>query len=86
MSTTNNGQKKARLTIDELKKCKGFENYTDEQAEETCQSLEKLSIMYFELYIKDKQREKEKSKIYGAKLKTQQTNDDENNRKEQDAT
>ncbi len=83
MSTTNNGQKKTKLTIDELRKCKGFENYTDEMAEETCQSLEKLSIVFFELYIKEKQREKEKSKKYGTKLKIQEY--DETNRKKQDA-
>jgi hypothetical protein len=30
-----------RLSVAELKNCKGFENYTDEQAEETIKSLEK---------------------------------------------
>ena len=44
-----------RLTIAELRNCKGFENYTDEQAEETINSLEKLSILFYELYMKQKQ-------------------------------
>ena len=45
-----------RLTIAELKNCKGFENYTDEHAEETIKSLEKLSILFYELYMKQKQQ------------------------------
>ena len=44
-----------RLTLAELKNCKGFENYSDEQAEETIKSLEKLSILFYELYMKQKQ-------------------------------
>jgi hypothetical protein len=43
-----------RLTIAELKNCKGFENYTDEHAEETIKSLEKLSLLFYELYMKEK--------------------------------
>jgi hypothetical protein len=43
-----------RLTLAEIKNCKGFENYSDEQAEETIKSLEKLSILFYELYMKQK--------------------------------
>ena len=32
-----------RLSLAELKNCKGFENYSEQQAEETIKSLEKLS-------------------------------------------
>lgn len=46
-----------RLTIAELRNCKGFENYSDEQSEETIRSLEKLSILFYELYMKQKQKE-----------------------------
>jgi hypothetical protein len=46
-----------RLTIAELRNCKGFENYSEEQSEETIRSLEKLSILFYELYIKQKQKE-----------------------------
>jgi hypothetical protein len=45
-----------RVTIAELKNCKGFEDYTDEHAEETIKSLEKLSILFYELYMKQKQQ------------------------------
>ena len=45
-----------RLTRAELKTCKGFEDYTDEHAEETIKSLEKLSILFYELYMKQKQQ------------------------------
>ncbi|MBA2613392.1 MAG: hypothetical protein H0U95_15600 [Bacteroidetes bacterium] len=45
-----------RLTIAELRNCKGFENYSDEQAEATIKSLEKLSILFYGLYMKQKQQ------------------------------
>ncbi len=48
-----------RLTIDELRNCKGFENYSDEQAEETIQTLETLSILFYELHRKEKQKEED---------------------------
>jgi hypothetical protein len=44
-----------RLSLAELKNCKGFENYSDEQAEETIKSLEKISVLFYELYMKQKQ-------------------------------
>lgn len=50
---------KKRLSIDELKSYPGFENYTDEMAEETIASLEALSILFYEHYqktIKEKER------------------------------
>jgi hypothetical protein len=50
---------KKRLSIDELKSYPGFENYTDEMAEETIASLETLSILFYEHYqktIKEKER------------------------------
>ena len=43
-----------RLTIAELRNCKGFEEYSAEQAEQTIKSLEKLSILFYELYMKQK--------------------------------
>ena len=58
-----------RLTIAELRNCKGFEGYSDEQSEETINSLEKLSILFFELFRKQKQMVKKlvllnKPKLY----------------------
>lgn len=41
-----------RLSIDELRSFPGFENYTNEMAEETILSLEKLSILLYELHQK----------------------------------
>lgn len=52
MSIQDNEHKRKRLTVDELKKYKGFENYTDEEAEETIFTLEKLSVLFYELYMK----------------------------------
>lgn len=42
-----------RLTVEELRNCKGFENYTDEEAEEVIQTLERLSILFYELHQKE---------------------------------
>ena len=50
---------KKRLSIDELKSYPGFENHTDEMAEETISSLESLSILFYEHYqkiLKEKER------------------------------
>ena len=44
-----------RLSIEELKSFPGFENYTDEMAEETIITLEKLSILLSELHQKSLQ-------------------------------
>ena len=55
MLTQTNERKRKRLTIDELRNCKGFENYSDEQAEKTIVTLEKLSILFYELYMKEQQ-------------------------------
>lgn len=54
MSIQTNENKRKRLSIDELRNCKGFENYTDEQAEETITSIEKLSVLFYEIYFKTK--------------------------------
>ena len=56
-----NPKPKKRLSIDELKSYPGFENYTDEMAEETIASLETLSILFYELHQKSF-REKERFK------------------------
>jgi hypothetical protein len=56
MSIQTNEHKRKRLSKDELKKYKGFENYTDEQAEDTISSLEKLSVLFYEIYFKIKKQ------------------------------
>lgn len=52
----SNIQKKIfkRLGIEELRKYKGFENFSDKETEETIISLEKLSILMYELFRKSK--------------------------------
>ncbi len=54
MEFTKENKKHKRLTADELRRCKGFENYSDEEAEKTIESLEKVSILFYELYMKQK--------------------------------
>lgn len=53
MLNQTNERKRKRLTIEQLRNCKGFENYSDEQAEKTIVTLEKLSILFYELYMKE---------------------------------
>jgi hypothetical protein len=57
-----------RLSVAELKNCKGFENYTDEQAEETIKSLEKLSILFYELHMKQKLMRQKLTLIKGGEI------------------
>ena len=61
-------KKHKRLSVAELKNCMGFENYTDEQAEETIKSLEKLSILFYELYMKQKQMKQKLTLIKGGEI------------------
>lgn len=58
-------KKHKRLSIAELRNCKGFENYSEEQAEETIKTLEKLSILFYELYMKQKQTKHKLTLIKG---------------------
>ncbi len=52
-----------RLTIERLRQFKGLENLTDEEAQESIEALEKLSVIMFELY------QQEKAKKIGANSK-----------------
>ncbi len=49
--------KHKRLTVAELKNYKGFENYSEVEAEKTINTLEKLSILFYELFMKQNQSE-----------------------------
>ena len=51
-----NTKPKKRLSIDELKSYPGFENFTNEMAEETIASLESLSILFCEHFQKSLQQ------------------------------
>jgi hypothetical protein len=61
-----NSKPKKRLSIEELISYPGFENYTDEMAEETIASLEALSILFYEHYQKSIQQ-KEKLELVRSK-------------------
>ena len=47
---TNTSEDSSRISIDELRKCKGFENYTDEEATRYLDNLENFSITMYQLY------------------------------------
>ena len=50
-------KKHKRLSIEELRSFPGFENYTDEEAEREIKTLETLSILFYELFMKAKLNE-----------------------------
>ena len=63
-------KKHKRLTIEELKAFPGFEDFSDERAEETIKDLEKLSILLYELYHKDLQAKATETGISSDALKS----------------
>lgn len=46
-------KKHKKLSIDELRSFPGFENVGDEEAEQVIKTLENLSILYYELFMKE---------------------------------
>ena len=50
----NSTKKQKRLTVSELRNFKGLTNLSDEDAESTISTLEKFSLLMFEMYKKDK--------------------------------
>ncbi len=61
----NNKTKKEQkgLSFAELKSCKGFENYTDEEAVKTIGILGKLSLLIFQAFMKQQQKEKKRLSV-----------------------
>ena len=51
MSKLKDEKQRKQLSIDELRTYKGFENCSNEQATEIICSLEKLSLLFYELYL-----------------------------------
>ena len=47
-------KKKKRLTIAQLRGFKGYEDISEDEAESTIATLEKVSSIFFELYLKKK--------------------------------
>ena len=72
MKDVNERKKHKRLSVTELKKCKGFENYSDAEAEETIIALEKLSILFYELYMKQKHNKQKLTIIKGGEFDGEQ--------------
>ena len=48
-----NGAKQKRLTIDQLRCFKGLENLSDDEAEGCIDTMQSLSILFFELFQKN---------------------------------
>ncbi len=47
-------KKHKRLSIEELRSFPGFENFTEEELEKEIKILETLSILFYELFMKEK--------------------------------
>lgn len=50
----NQPKKQKCLTVSELRNFKGLDNLTDDEAEAAISTLEKFSLLMFEMYKKDK--------------------------------
>ena len=50
---------KKRLTNEELRSFTGMENLSDEKAEEVITTLERLSVLFFNLYQQKKEKQEE---------------------------
>ena len=72
MEGINENKKHKRLSVVELRKCKDFENISDTEAEEIIIALEKLSILFYELYMKQKHNEYKLTIIKGGDLDGEQ--------------
>ncbi len=65
MKNADENKKHKRLTIEELRKCNGFENYSDQEAEATIITIEKLAILFYELHMKQRQCKQKLTLIKG---------------------
>lgn len=54
--------KHEKLTIGELKQYKGFENFTDKEADEYIESMYQYCIIGYQLYKEEKIQQQEKLK------------------------
>jgi hypothetical protein len=63
---------KKRLTNEELRSFTGMENLSDEKAEEVITTLERLSVLFFNLYQQKKEKQEE--------LNNQRRTEDERNK------
>lgn len=51
-------QKHKRLTKEQMKSCAGFENISDEEAENNISILERISILFYEIFMRKKSESK----------------------------
>jgi hypothetical protein len=54
-NTSEPHKKHKRLTVSELRNFKGLSHLSDEEAENAIATLEKFSLLMFEMYKKDKE-------------------------------
>jgi hypothetical protein len=60
---SNQTRKRKRLTIEELRKFKGCEHYSDAKAEAAIETLEKLSILFYELFMEQRQENEREQQL-----------------------
>lgn len=56
-------KKQKRLTVSELRNFKDLGNLTEEEAEDAISTLEKFSLLMFEMYKKDKALKEQLKKV-----------------------
>jgi hypothetical protein len=71
------GKKQKRLTVSQLRSFKGLENLSEEEAEAGIATLEKLSVLFYELFQKKLIQDKEAGKGKKDVKKNKSTPNDE---------
>jgi hypothetical protein len=56
------GEIRTRITLQELRSCKGFEGISEQEGEETIDTLQHMSVLFFELFMQKKANRKWKIK------------------------
>jgi hypothetical protein len=71
------GKKQKRLTVSQLRSFKGLENLSEEEAEAGIATLEKLSVLFYELFQKKLEQDEEAKKNKKEVKKNKSTPNDE---------
>lgn len=58
------GEIRTRITIQELRSCKGFEGISEHEGEEVIDTLQHMSVLFFELFMQKKADRKWKRSTY----------------------
>ena len=58
------GEIRTRITLQELRSCKGFEGISEQEGEDVIDTLQHMSVLFFELFMQKKADRKWKRSTY----------------------